>query len=49
MKQNPVQFQKGLSLTDFLLQYVTEEKCKAALFRGIYVVAIFSRPTAIDN
>ncbi|MFC1350252.1 MAG: transposase [gamma proteobacterium symbiont of Phacoides pectinatus] len=33
MKQNPVQFQKGLSLTDFLLQYGTEEKCKAALFQ----------------
>lgn len=33
MKQNPVQFQKGLSLAEFLLQYGTEEKCQTALFQ----------------
>ena len=32
MKQNPVQFQKGLSLAVFLEKYGTEDKCTEALF-----------------
>ena len=32
MKQNSIQFQKGLSLTTFLENYGSEEKCAAALF-----------------
>ena len=32
MKQNPIQFQKGLSLAAFLEQYGTEDQCAAALF-----------------
>ncbi|MGD8309513.1 MAG: IS1595 family transposase [Chromatiales bacterium] len=32
MRQNTIQFQKGLSLTDFLRQYGTEEQCAEALF-----------------
>ena len=31
MEQNAIQFQKGLSLTSFLYQYGTEERCKRAL------------------
>jgi predicted RNA-binding Zn-ribbon protein involved in translation (DUF1610 family) len=33
MQQNPIQFQKGLSLASFLRQFGTEEQCAAALFR----------------
>jgi len=33
MQQNPIQFQKGLSLTSFLRQFGTEEQCAAAVFR----------------
>ena len=32
MAKNPVQFQKGLSLSSFLLKYGTEERCSQALF-----------------
>jgi len=31
--KNKIQFQKGLSLTDFLSQYGTEQHCREALFR----------------
>jgi len=33
MKQNTVQFQKGLSLNDFIQQYGTKARCVEALFR----------------
>lgn len=33
MARNMVQFQKGLSLTDFLKQYGTKEACQEAVFR----------------
>lgn len=33
MAKNQVQFQKGLSLSDFILQYGTEKQCVAALER----------------
>ncbi len=32
MAKNPIQFQKGLSLTEFLAQYGDESKCYQALF-----------------
>ena len=31
---NGIQFQKGLSLTDFIAQYGTEAQCEAALIRA---------------
>ena len=33
MKKNPVQFQKGLGLLEFLDKYSDEEKCRKTLFR----------------
>ncbi len=30
MPQNPIQFQKGMSLSSFIEQYGTEEKCNQA-------------------
>ena len=33
MAQNPIQFQKGLSLPDFLKEYGTEAQCEQALER----------------
>jgi hypothetical protein len=33
MARNKVQFQKGLSLTDFLKKYGTEAACRQALFQ----------------
>ena len=33
MARNRVQFQKGYSLTQFMDEYGTEEKCREALFR----------------
>lgn len=33
MAKNKIQFQKGLSLSDFLSQYGSEEQCRASLFR----------------
>ncbi len=34
MKKNPVQFQKGFSLMDFLKRYGTETQCAEALFQA---------------
>ena len=34
MARNPVQFQKGLSLADFLATYGTEDQCHDALIAG---------------
>jgi len=31
---NPVQFQAGLSMVEFLAQYGTEVKCRKALYRA---------------
>ena len=31
MSRNPVQFQKGLSLPEFIRRYGTEEQCHGAL------------------
>ena len=33
MARNPVQFQKGISLNDFLKLYATEDQCFDALYR----------------
>jgi transposase-like protein len=33
MKKNKIQFQKGLSLTDFLKDYGSEKQCKEAVFK----------------
>ena len=33
MARNPVQFQKGISLSEFLSQYGTEQQCCDALYR----------------
>ncbi|ATG90053.1 hypothetical protein MKLM6_1816 [Methylomonas koyamae] len=33
MKKNPIQFQKGFSLTDFMKRYGSEIQCAEALFR----------------
>ena len=33
MAKNKIQFQRGMSLPDFMDQYGTEEKCRAALFQ----------------
>ncbi len=33
MRKNPVQFQKGLALHEFMDEYGTEEQCREALFR----------------
>ena len=33
MRKNPVQFQKGLALHEFMAEYGTEEQCREALFR----------------
>lgn len=32
MVKNPIQFQKGLSLPDFVASYGSEEQCAALLF-----------------
>jgi ribosomal protein L37AE/L43A len=34
MAMNRVQFQQGLSMTQFMAQYGTEAKCRRALFRS---------------
>jgi hypothetical protein len=34
MSINPIQFQKGLSLAEFLQQYSREEQCEAALAKA---------------
>ena len=34
MAMNQVQFQQGLSMTQFMAQYGTEAKCRRALFRS---------------
>ena len=34
MAINGIQFQKGLSLMDFLADYGTEEQCEAALLKA---------------
>ena len=34
MAKNPIQFQKGLSLTDFLAQHGSEEQCRKALIEA---------------
>ncbi|MGH8111139.1 MAG: IS1595 family transposase [Rhodanobacteraceae bacterium] len=34
MAMNPVQFQKGLSMAEFIQQYGTEAKCRRALYRA---------------
>ncbi|MCD6390232.1 MAG: transposase [Desulfobulbaceae bacterium] len=38
MAKNKIQFQKGLSLTDFLSKYGNEDKCSQALFRFCWPV-----------
>lgn len=34
MKKNPIQFQKGFSLTDFMKGYGTETQCAESLFQA---------------
>ena len=34
MAMNLVQFQKGLSISDFLARYGSEAKCRRALYRA---------------
>jgi hypothetical protein len=34
MPQNPIQFQHGMSLSEFVEQYGTEAQCEAALLRS---------------
>ena len=34
MAINPVQFQKGLSMVEFMAEYGTEAKCYRALYRA---------------
>jgi len=49
MAKNPIQFQKGLSLTDFLAQYGTEEQCRAALIEARWREAFAVRSAAASG
>ena len=57
MPKSKIQFQKGLSLPEFLTQYASEEQCRAALFKmrwpmGLFVPSVATLRTVkstIDN
>ena len=46
MARNPVQFQKGISLNEFLSLYGTEQQCFDALYHGDGPTASCARTVA---
>ena len=40
MAINPIQFQKGLSLQQFMKDYGTEEQCQAAMMRARWPMGV---------
>jgi len=50
MAMNPIQFQPGLSLPDFLVRYGSEAKCRQALWRSRHWRTVRScNDTSCDN
>jgi hypothetical protein len=47
MAKNPVQFQKGLGLHEFLEDYGSEEQCRGALYRLRWPAAMRVRTAGI--
>jgi hypothetical protein len=45
MSKNKVQFQKGMSLPDFLKEYGTEVQCREMVFRSRWPKGFFDAPT----
>ena len=49
MARNPVQFQKGISLNEFLSLYGTEEQCFDALYRWRWPNGFRNGPRELDS